>query len=614
MPFLYEVIHKLETGGGMRFFRISLSVLVLITVIFCYNWRAFRNMSTQEAMDAAQVGRNISEGKGYTTLFIRPLSIYLVRKTNQQRPGKGFGTDSAQLKGMHPDLANPPVYPVLLAGLMKVLPFDYKLPPKPKRFWSNNGVFYRYQPDFLISLFNQVLFVVMTILIFFLARRLFDAPVAWLSAILIIATELFWRFTVSGLSTVLLMLIFTGLVWCLVLLEQEGRAQSPGQSRLFMLAALAGALVGIGGLTRYAFGWLLIPVIVFLILFGGVRRVLLVLTVLVIFTGFMAPWVVRNLNVSGTPFGTATYAVLEATVLSPGNRLQRSLEPNFSNFSLIPFWVKLMSNLRQIVQNDFPKLGGSWLSAFFLVGLLVGFRNITLTRIRYFLLFCLPVLVIAQALGHTHLAEDVPEINSENLLVVIAPIVFVYGVGLFYLLLEQINFPMPELRYLVILLFSLIASLPMILVFLPPKTNPVAYPPYSPPLIQLVANWMKPSELIMSDVPWAMAWYGQRQTVWLTLKATPDASDPTTHEDFLAINDFMKPIAALYLTPRTMDARFFSEWISAGELSWGSFILEGLVKKELPPTFPLHKMLRSWLPTGQLVLTDWERWSAPTPK
>ena len=119
---------------------------------------------------------------------------------------------------------------------------------------------------------------------------------------------------------------------------------------------------------------------------------------------------------------------------------------------------------------------------------------------------------------------------------------------------------------------------------------------------------MQSSELIMSDVPWAMAWYGQRQCVWLTLKATPDASDPNTHEDFLSINDYQKPIAALYLTPRTLDARFFSEWISGGELSWGSFVLDSLVKKETPPAFPLHHVLRGWLMTGHLVFTDWDRW------
>jgi hypothetical protein len=266
-----------------------------------------------------------------------------------------------------------------------------------------------------------------------------------------------------------------------------------------------------------------------------------------------------------------------------------------------------MMNLRQIIQTDLPKLGGSWISAFFLVGLLVGFRNPTLRHVRAFLLFCLPVVVLAQALGHTHLSDDSPEINSENLLVLIAPLVLVYGIGLFFLLLEQINLALP-LRYPVIAVFGLVMSLPMLLLFLPPRTSPIVYPPYDPPIIQLVADWIKPSELTMSDVPWAMAWYGQRQSVWLTLKATPDASDPNTHEDFLAINDYDKPIVALYLTPRTMDARFFSEWLAPGEFSWGSFVIQAMVNYELPPDFPLHRMRRDWLNTGEMVLTDWDRW------
>ena len=613
MPFVQDIIHRLDVGSGRRYFRVGLTVLALLTAVGGYNLRAFRNMSSQEAMDAAQLARNLSEGKGYTTLFIRPLSIHLLKKINARNPGADSDSDLARLKGMHPDLANPPVYPVLLAGLMKVLPFDYMLPAKPKPFWTSDGHFYRYQPDFLIGLFNQALFLATILSFYSLARRLFDPAVAWLSAILIMATELFWHFTVSGQSTNLLMLIFSGLVWCLVLIEQEGRTLQGGRGGPFAFAALAGACVGLGMLTRYSFGWLMIPVLAFLVLFSGPRRVLLMLVALIVFAGVVAPWVVRNMNLSGTPFGTATYAVLETTIIYPGNKLQRTLDPSFGSMSLLPFWFKLLANVRQIVQNELPRLGGSWLSAFFLVGLLLGFRNPALARLRYFVLFCLPVLIIVQALGHTHLSEDSPEINSENLLIIVAPLVLVYGVGFFFLLLDQINLPVAELRYAVIFFFSLAISLPMILMFLPPKISPIAYPPYNPAVIQFVAGWMKPAELTMSDVPWAMAWYGQRQSVWLTLKASPDATDPTTHEDFLAINDFQKPIAALYLTPRTMDARFFSEWVSAGELSWGSFILEGLVKKELPPTFPLHKMMRGWLPTGQLVLTDWERWSARGP-
>ena len=62
----------------------------------------------------------------------------------------------------------------------------------------------------------------------------------------------------------LMMVIFLGLVWCVVLLEQEARAPTSGGGAVSsILAGLAGALVGLGGLTRYAFGWLIIPVVGF---------------------------------------------------------------------------------------------------------------------------------------------------------------------------------------------------------------------------------------------------------------------------------------------------------------------------------------------------------------
>ncbi len=161
MPFLQDVLHRIEVGGGMRFFRVGLAALAVLLLTVGYNWRAFRNMATQEAMDAAQLARNIAQGKGYTTLFIRPFSIYLVKQRNLEKQGVpevGKVADLAELRGMHPDLANPPVYPVVLAGLMKVLPFDYTV-STTKPFWSNNGRFWRFQPDFLIALFNQFLFL-----------------------------------------------------------------------------------------------------------------------------------------------------------------------------------------------------------------------------------------------------------------------------------------------------------------------------------------------------------------------------------------------------------------------------------------------------------------------
>jgi hypothetical protein len=112
---------------------------------------------------------------------------------------------------------------------------------------------------------------------------------------------------------------------------------------------------------------------------------------------------------------------------------------------------------------------------------------------------------------------------------------------------------------------------------------------------------MKENELMMSDIPWAVAWYGRRQCIWLTLNA---------QADFFNVYDYQKPVKAIYLTPVTMDARFLSQWVRASEASWGSFALESMLKRELPPYFPLRRAPAGFLPE-QLFITDIDRWSKP---
>src|SRR6266498_4097459 len=140
------------------------------------------------------------------------------------------------------------------------------------RLWLKNGRFWWHPHDFLIGLLNEALFFCVVVLTFFLTRKLFDSNVAWTSAVLLLGCELLWRFSVSGLSTMLLLLIFIGLLWCLVLLESEVREPKAGAGRLFWLAAAIGLLAGLGALTRYSFGWIVVPVLVFLLLFAGAGR------------------------------------------------------------------------------------------------------------------------------------------------------------------------------------------------------------------------------------------------------------------------------------------------------------------------------------------------------
>jgi hypothetical protein len=599
--FIQATIHKLEVGGGARFLRATALVVAIVTLAVVFDLRAYRNFSTPEAMDSAQLARNIAEGKGYTTLFIRPFSLYLVQRHNEAKAAGSVtnaGFDFAQVKTAHPDIANAPVYPVVLAGLMKVLPFHYPVELN-KPFWSENGKFSIYQPDFLIAVFNEILLVAVIVLTFLIARKLFDEAAAWLSALLVFGCALLWQFSTSGLSTMLLLVVFMGLAWCVLKIEAKAREAQPNARRLLLWVLAAGTLVAIGALTRYAFGWVIIPLVVFLAIFSGQRRVMHALVALGVFAVLIAPWIARNYAVSGTPFGTAGYAAYEGTFLSPEFRLERSVHPDLSHmFWLTPYTHKLLANARLIVQTALPTLGGSWATMLFLVGLLMGFRNLAAQRMRYFLLMCLGVLIFCQSLGQTQLSVESPDINTENLLVLLLPLIFMFGAGMFLTFLDQMNLLASQLRYVVIGLFVAVSCLPMIFALSPPKIQPVAYPPYYPPEIQQISGWMKENELMMSDVPWAVAWYGQHQCVWLTLNAK---------DDFFAINDYIKPVQALYLTPETMDGKFVSDWIIPHDFNWGSFVIQAVLQKEIPTAFPLRYAVPGFLPE-RLFLTDWERW------
>lgn len=618
MPSIQDLIHKFEEKGS-RGMRLTFVLLLTGIVMLCYNWRGYRNMGTQEAMDAAQVGRNISEGNGFTTKNIRPFSIYLVKKHNQDRLATtetNSRPDYAQLKGMHPDLANPPVYPLVLGGLMKVLPFDYTV-NVTKPFWSvpnprprilteeeektaSARMFARYQPDFFISLFNQVLLIAVAVMTFCLARRLFDSSVAWMSFALVLFCELLWRFSVSGLSTMLLMVIFMGLIWCLVWIESEEREPAWGHRAQTWLAITIGLLMGLGTLTRYSFGWLIIPVLVFLGIFCAIRRNQILIITATVFMLVVGPWIGRNIAVSGTPFGTAGYALVEGTFLFPENKLARALEPNFKSVGFRPFMYKLTNNARNILQDELPKLGGSWVTALFLAGLLLSYRNPALVRLRYFLLASLVVMFFIQALGRTQLSEDSPVLNTENLLILLVPVIFIFGAGLFNSLLDQMTLKIRELRLVITVVFGLVMCLPMAFIFLVPKSSPLVYPPYYPPAIQQTCNWMKPGELMMSDIPWAMAWYGNRQCLWLTANA---------ESQFYAVHDFIKPVKGLYLTPQTTDSRFLSQWVRAGEHSWAAFVLEFILRRQVSKNFPLQSAPDGFIPE-QLFLSDYDRWKA----
>ncbi|HTD68727.1 MAG TPA: glycosyltransferase family 39 protein [Candidatus Limnocylindria bacterium] len=586
---LQEWIHRLEEGGGAKYIRAIFVVVAFAMLGLVYDTFCFRNFTNPEAMDTAQLGRNIAEGRGFTTLFVRPLSITLTPAppTNQW----------PRLEEGHRDISNPPLYPLLLAGVLSVT-------PDPGDLVSKRG-FSVYLPNMSIAIGNQLLFGLGALLVFHLARRWFNQQVAWMAALLFVLTELYWRFTISGLSTMLLIDLVLLLVWLLSHFEERSRTGGTGQ-KLFAHAAALGAVTGLAMLTRYSVGWLILPVLIFTIVWATQRRWTLGVVTFAAFAVIVTPWIVRNLVLSGLPFGTATYAVLEGAAAFMGDNLQRSLKPSFEGLPghywliFVSVCYKGMGGVREIIASDFPRLGGNWLWAFFLVGLLVRFQNANLSRLRWFVVASLLLLIPIQALTRTYLSAESPEVNSENLLVVFSPLVLIFGVGLFFVLFESLPLPAATIRYGALAGFVALVSLPFGLALLPPRVSP-ASPPYYPPRIQQVARYLNEHELWMSDIPWAMAWYGQRQCVWLTAKRA----------DLFEIDDYQKSVNGLFISTRTTDSKFVSNWLLGENQEWGGFLLHTLVRREIPTRFPLKYAPVGLFTNGELLLTDRERWVEP---
>ena len=106
---------------------------------------------------------------------------------------------------------------------------------------------------------------------------------------------------------------------------------------------------------------------------------------------------------------------------------------------------------------------------------------------------------------------------------------------------------------------------------------------------------MKENELMMSDIPWAVAWYGNRQCIWLTLNA---------EKAFSEIHDFRKPVKAAF-TP-LMPA---SSKRCAPTNPRSKVCNDGVCQQpRVAAQFPTCRVPRGYLPE-QLFITDVDRWN-----
>ena len=357
MKQVQEIVNILDGEGAARFWRRLLMVLTVVCFVGFYDVREYHNFSAPEAMDAAQLARNIADGKGYVTDNIRITAAMMVAERN--------GGDYC-LKGNQPDIVNPPLYPMLLAGVMRYVPLD----------WVKTGDSSRNVDEFTIAILNQLLLILAAILTYRLGRRLFDPGVGLFAAIVFFFNYQVWQFSVSGLPNMLSMVILLFLFRSLLLFNEGNMPDGaeadiiptdlPGVWWTLWRGGCIGFILGAAMLNQYALGWLFLPVFFFMAFTARPgRKFIAILAVVVVFAAVVAPWIVRNCMVSGMPFGLATYAPFADTVALPGDMYERVLTANVFALHGPEFWdlqYKVTTTLAEVFSKSIPTLGGNWIT------------------------------------------------------------------------------------------------------------------------------------------------------------------------------------------------------------------------------------------------------------
>ncbi len=453
-----------ETAGRTRLVVLHLAWLLPVLIIQMWFFRThFRGLRAAEAMDAAQVGRHISEGHGFTTSFLRPLSIAIVGKVNG-----------------HPDLYNAPLQPLLLSIAF------------------NLGT----SSDRVVAALATLFGLLTAFMAYLLGARLLDWRAGALAAVVVSMSAGLLQSNISGTNTTLLAFLI-GLLFYLVLTHR-------GTLRRSMVC---GGISGLACLTEYVALMLALPVAGLLFLPSRparARHVGLFVAGLVI---VVLPWLIRNQIVAGSPFATLkSYSIAMYGDSYPSTSLYRL--PSRDGIAPLTFVSghpsevakKLLVNLASL-QSSLPGTYGLVLFALFAMSLFLDLGSTAANRMKWGVAIGIALMAAGAAIGEPRL---------DPIYALLGPIAAL-GTTAFFVALEARGLSRSMVSAATAGVLAL-AALPWVLSALPTSADDR---PESRSLDYLSRS-LPPGAVVLTDKPWAVAWHSDRIAVWLPQAPAPD--------------------------------------------------------------------------------------------
>jgi len=245
-------------------------------------------------------------------------------------------------------------------------------------------------------------------------------------------------------------------------------------------------------------------------------------------------------------------------------------------------------------------LGKSLLAPVFFVGLLHLFKRPETSVFRWFILSMWVSGVFGMAVFG--MPETATQVKANDLHILFVPLMVFYGLALVLVMWTRLDINVRLIRIAFLALLIVVSALPFInqlTIFFGPRKMPVWWPPYYPGSISILSKWTRENEIITSDMPWAVAWYADRQSLWL----------PMTVRDWLELNDYNQlqgRNVGLYLTPVTGNKEFISEIMKGEYKEWAPFIMRNVNTKD----FPLKAVTPMAVDGESVYYSDRKRWES----
>ncbi len=535
------------SGLTLAFMTVTVGVLFFVQLFV-----TFRGLSSAAGMDQAQVARELARGHGLHTKVVRPY------EWRQQ-----IDAGKVAQPGALSDTMNPPLQSLMLAPLFKMF----------ESFWSMDANSSIYFLDRVVAAVGMIFFLGSVAIGWLIARRLFDDTIAGWSVLAVLACQFLWDVARSGLPQMMMLFFFLiALRSLLIGLERVTHNESAVRQALvigcmgalMVLCHWMGVFLVIGFTLVTA--WLLRPRALAAALTGVIPLLVLV------------AWGARNQVVCGDVFGAVKATMQSVIALSSDTLLLRDFSGKSPMAAADVLAKKLAFNLVAQLRDLYTHLGAVLPAALFFFAILHPFKR---RVVRYFG-WCVMVLWLFSVLGMALLGLPAKENDANQIHSLFILVMVPYGFAFLAVLwgrlgLQGFRGGWWSRHGLAAAAFA-ITAMPMLLSMatevthgLKHKDQFAQWPPYLPRQINKIASFTQENELVMTDMPWAVAWYADRPGAWL----------PVEKKDFPEMKKASEErgggMAGILMSPLSLNAEHLADIFTGEYHDWAAPAMRGIL-------------------------------------